>query len=72
MDALTMSGELLALSERRRLAMGLLLVLLLFLAIFAAPAWPYAAGWGYYPSGGALLLLVVLAIVFFSRPRRTI
>jgi hypothetical protein len=52
--------------------MGLLLVLLLFLAIFAAPAWPYAAAWGYYPSGGALLLLVILAIVFFSRPRRTV
>ena len=54
------------------LAMGLLLVLLLFLAIFAAPAWRYSAGWGYYPSGGALLLLVILAIVFFSRPRRTV
>ena len=52
--------------------MGLLLVLLLLLAIFGAPVWPYAAGWGYYPSGGALLLLLILAFVFFSRPRRTI
>jgi len=52
--------------------MGLLLILFLFLAIFAAPAWPYSAGWGYYPSGGALLVLVILAIVFFSRPRRTV
>lgn len=52
--------------------MGLVLVLLLLLAIFAAPAWPYSAAWGYYPSGGALLLLVILAIVFFSRPRRTV
>jgi uncharacterized protein DUF3309 len=53
-------------------AMGLLLVVLLLLAIFSVPAWPYSAGWGYYPSGGALLLLVILAIVFFGRPRRTI
>ena len=52
--------------------MGLLLALLLILAIFAAPAWPYSAGWGYYPSGGALLLLLILAIVFFGRPRRTV
>jgi hypothetical protein len=53
-------------------AMGLLLVILLFLAIFSVPAWPYSAGWGYYPSGGALVLLVILAIVFFSRPTRTV
>jgi Protein of unknown function (DUF3309) len=72
MDRFTATGELLALLEWRRLAMGLLLVLLLFLAVFAAPAWPYSAGWGYYPSGGALLLLLILAFVFFSRPRRTI
>jgi hypothetical protein len=52
--------------------MGLLLVLLLLLAVFAAPAWPYSVAWGYDPSGGALLLLVILAIVFFSRPRRTV
>ncbi len=52
--------------------MGLLLALLLLLAIFSVPAWPYSAGWGYYPSGGALLLLVILAIVFFSRPRSTV
>jgi hypothetical protein len=52
--------------------MGLLLVLILFLAIFSVPAWPYSAGWGYYPSGGALVLLVILAIVFFSRPTRTV
>ena len=52
--------------------MALLLILLLLLSIFSVPAWPYSAGWGYYPSGGALLLLVILAIVFFSRPRRTV
>jgi hypothetical protein len=52
--------------------MGLLLVVLLLMAIFSVPAWPYSAGWGYYPSGGALLLLLILAIVFYSRPRRTV
>jgi hypothetical protein len=53
-------------------SMGLLLVVLLLMAIFSVPAWPYSAGWGYYPSGGALLLLLILAIVFYSRPRRTV
>ena len=52
--------------------MGLLLLLLLFLAIFSVPAWPYSVGWGYYPSGGAFVLLIILMIVFFSRPRRTV
>ncbi len=52
--------------------MGLLLVLLVLLMIFSVPAWPYSAGWGYYPSGGALLLLIVLAVIFFSRPRSTV
>jgi Protein of unknown function (DUF3309) len=52
--------------------MGLLLALLVLLMVFSVPAWPYSAGWGYYPSGGAMLLLVILAIVFFSRPRRTV
>ena len=52
--------------------MGLLLVLVLLMMVFSVPAWPYSAGWGYYPSGGALLLLVILAIVMFSRPRRIV
>jgi hypothetical protein len=52
--------------------MGLLLVLVLLMMIFSVPAWPYSAGWGYYPSGGALVLLVILAIVFFARPTRTV
>ena len=52
--------------------MGLLLVVLLLMAIFSVPAWPYSAAWGYYPSGGALLLLLILAVVFYSRPRRTV
>jgi len=52
--------------------MGLLLLLMFLLMVFSVPAWPYATSWGYYPSGGAFLLLLILAIVFFSRPRRTI
>jgi hypothetical protein len=41
----------------------LLLILVILLLIGALPTWPYSAGWGYYPSGGAGLLLVVLVVL---------
>ena len=41
----------------------ILLVLLVVLLIGALPAWPYSAGWGYYPSGGLGLLLLILLIL---------
>jgi len=45
-----------------------LLVLLILLLIGAIPAWPYSAGWGYYPSGGlGLVLLVVVNLVLLGR-----
>jgi hypothetical protein len=52
--------------------MGVLLAILVLLMIFTAPAWPYSTAWGYYPSGGFLVLLIVMAIVFFTRPRRMV
>jgi hypothetical protein len=39
------------------------LVILLLLILGALPAWPYSAGWGYYPSGVGLLILIVLAVL---------
>jgi uncharacterized protein DUF3309 len=43
----------------------ILLVILILLLIGALPTWPYSRGWGYYPSGGlgiVVLILVVLAL----------
>jgi hypothetical protein len=43
-----------------------LLVILILLLIGALPTWPYSASWGYYPSGGIgliLLIVVILALV---------
>ena len=42
----------------------LLLLVLIILLIGALPAWPYSGGWGYYPSGGLGLVLVILLILF--------
>jgi hypothetical protein len=44
----------------------ILIILLILLLIGALPAWPYSTGWGYYPSGGLgliLLILIVLALL---------
>ena len=50
--------------ETKETAMRLLiLILLVILLIGALPTWPYSAGWGYYPSGGLGLLVVILVIV---------
>jgi hypothetical protein len=43
--------------------MIILLVVLLVLALGSAPAWPYSRGWGYYPSGGLGLVVVILVIL---------
>jgi hypothetical protein len=42
----------------------LLFIILILLLIGALPTWPYSTGWGYYPSGGlGLILLIVLLVV---------
>jgi len=41
----------------------ILLILVIILLVGALPAWPYSAGWGYYPSGGLGLVLVILLIM---------
>jgi uncharacterized protein DUF3309 len=40
-----------------------LLLILVLLVLGALPTWPYSSGWGYYPSGGLGLLLIVLLIL---------
>ena len=48
--------------------MNLLLVLIcVLLLVGLLPTWPYSTGWGYYPSGGLGLLLIVLLVVLFTR-----
>lgn len=41
----------------------ILIVILIFLLIGAFPSWPYSSGWGYYPSGGIGLVLLILIIL---------
>jgi hypothetical protein len=40
------------------------LIIILILILFGAlPLWPYSSGWGYYPSGGVGLILLILIIL---------
>ena len=49
----------------------LILIVLLFLLLLGAlPSWPYSAGWGYYPSGGLGLVVIVLLVLFLVDRRR--
>jgi hypothetical protein len=53
----------------RGVLMNLLLVLVLLLVVCSLPTWPYSTGWGYYPSGGlGLVLLILLLLLFVRRP----
>jgi uncharacterized protein DUF3309 len=44
-----------------------ILILLLLLILGALPTWPYSTGWGYYPSGVGLLVLIVVAVLLLRR-----
>jgi uncharacterized protein (TIGR03382 family) len=48
---------------------GVILALLVALLILSLPSWPYATTWGYYPSGGLGILLLVVLVLLFSRRR---
>jgi Protein of unknown function (DUF3309) len=45
----------------------ILLIILVLLLVGALPTWPYSSGWGYYPTGGlGLLLIIVLVLVMLG------
>ena len=41
----------------------ILIIILVLLLIGALPTWGYSSGWGYYPSGGLGLLVVILIVL---------
>ena len=47
--------------------MRLFLLVILILALLGAlPRWPYSTGWGYYPSGGLGLVVLILVILLLT------
>jgi hypothetical protein len=44
----------------------ILLIIVVLLLVGALPAWPYSRSWGYYPSGGLGLVVVVLLVLLLA------
>jgi len=46
----------------------ILIILFVLLLIGALPTWPYSSGWGYYPSGGlGLIVLIVIILLVLGK-----
>lgn len=45
---------------------AILIIVLLLLLIGAFPVWPYSSAWGYYPTGGIGVLLLILLVLIFA------
>jgi hypothetical protein len=45
----------------------ILIVVLILLLLGALPKWPHSRNWGYYPSGGLALILLILIILLLGR-----
>jgi Protein of unknown function (DUF3309) len=41
----------------------ILIIVLVLMLIGVFPAWPYSRGWGYYPSGGLGIIVLILIIL---------
>jgi hypothetical protein len=44
----------------------ILLIILILILVGALPTWPHSREWGYYPSGGAGLLVIILIILLLA------
>lgn len=46
----------------------ILIVVLILMLLGAVPRWPHSKNWGYYPSGGlGLVLLIVIIMALMGR-----
>ena len=43
----------------------ILFLLVIILLVGALPTWPHSRRWGYYPSGGLGLVLIILLLLMF-------
>jgi hypothetical protein len=46
--------------------MSLLVILLILLLVGILPVWPYSSAWGFYPSGGLGLIVLILVILLLA------
>ena len=48
---------------------AILLVILILILIGVLPTWPHSRGWGYYPSGGVGLIVIIVILWLLLGPR---
>ena len=47
---------------------AILIIILVLILVGALPTWPHSKSWGYYPSGGlGLVLLIVIFLLLMGR-----
>ncbi|MGC2447196.1 MAG: DUF3309 family protein [Candidatus Sulfotelmatobacter sp.] len=44
----------------------ILVVVLILLLLGALPTWPYSRSWGYYPSGGLGLVVIIVIVLLLA------
>jgi hypothetical protein len=47
----------------------ILLIVLILILVGVLPTWPYSRSWGYYPSGGAGLVVIIIILWLLLGPR---
>jgi hypothetical protein len=46
----------------------ILLIILILILVGALPTWPHSRSWGYYPSGGiGLIVLILIVLLLMGR-----
>ena len=44
----------------------ILLIVLILILLGALPTWPHSRGWGYYPSGGLGVVVIILLVLVLT------
>ena len=44
----------------------ILAIILIIALVGSLPAWPHSRSWGYYPSGGLGLVLIIILVLFLA------
>jgi hypothetical protein len=62
-----MCNGLALVGEEINMLVDVLIVILVLMLIGAFPSWPHSRNWGYYPSGGiSLILLIVIVLLLLQ------
>jgi hypothetical protein len=49
--------------KRSQDVITILIIILVLMLVGAFPSWPHSRNWGYYPSGGLGLVVIILVIL---------